>query len=72
MSWGKPMLIQTDPPEAKAILGAMRLVATGNGRHALSDPCASGLRAAAQYVFHLGHNIRVDELPDISPVELAS
>ena len=72
MSWGKPMLIQADVGEAKAILGAMLRVATANGRHALSDPCASGLRAAAQYVFHLGHNIRVDELPDISPVELAS
>ena len=66
------MLIQADVGEAKAILGAMLRVATANGRQALSEACAAGLRAAAQYVFHLGHNIRVDELPDISPVELAS
>ncbi len=66
------MLIQADVAEAKAILGAMRRVATANGRQALSEPCAAGLGSAAQYVFNLGHAIRVEELPDISPVELAS
>lgn len=65
------MLIQADPPEAKAILGAMRLVATGNGRQALSEACASGLRAAAQYVFHLGHDIEAETLPTVTPAELA-
>ncbi len=66
------MLIQADVAEAKAILGAMHRVASGNGRQALSDACASGLRSAAQYVFALGHDIRIEELPAVKPADLAS
>lgn len=39
------MLIQAVVAEAKAILGAMHRVATGNGRQGLSEACASGLRS---------------------------
>lgn len=68
---GKPVLIQADVAEATAILGAMRLVATGNGRQTLSEAGASSLKAAAQYVFDLDHDIRAEALPTVTPAELA-
>jgi hypothetical protein len=49
----------------------MHLVATGNGRQALSEADATGLRAAAQYVFNLGHDIRAETLRIVTPAELA-
>ena len=65
------MLIEADVAEATAILGAMRLVATANGRHMLSETGISGLTAAARYVFSLAHDIPVEALPAVTPVELA-
>jgi hypothetical protein len=66
------MLIEVNTAEAKAILGAMRLVATANNRQSLSETGASGLRAAARYVFRLNDDLRIETLPAASPAELAS
>jgi hypothetical protein len=65
------MLIEADVAEATAILGAMRVVTTANGRQTLSEAGASGLTAAARYVFNLAHDIRVEALPTVAPIELA-
>jgi hypothetical protein len=66
------MLIEADTEEAKAILGAMRQVATANGRQTLSGAGGCGLKAAARYVFNLDGEIRAEALPAVSPADLPS
>ena len=66
------MLIQANNTEAMAILGAMRLVATASGRQPLSEAGVSGLKAAARYVFRLNDALRIEALPAVTAVELAS
>ncbi|MDN5865522.1 MAG: hypothetical protein L0I62_09990 [Gammaproteobacteria bacterium] len=68
------MLIQANDTEAGAILGAMRAVATENGRQPLSEASACGLKAAARYVFrlHMNDDLRIEALPSVTPSELAT
>jgi hypothetical protein len=66
------MLIQANPEEADAILGAMRQVATENDRQPLSETGASALKAVARYVFRLNEDLRISALPSVTPADLAA
>ncbi len=72
------MLADARAHEARAVLRAMRLVATAGGTKPLTDAGRRSLQAAARYVFRTtavpsGENsLAVDDLQPIAPQELAS
>jgi hypothetical protein len=65
------VIVPAKPEEARAILGAMRRVASTGGRTALSAADRATLAAAARYVFKDQGELEVDRLPDVLPADLS-
>jgi hypothetical protein len=66
------VLVEAPPGQARAILGAMRQVATAGGASELTDADRAALVAAGHYVFRLSEVVDVDRLDDVTPESLAA
>jgi hypothetical protein len=65
------VLVETAPPQANAILRAMRQVATADGGEQLTDADRAALVSAAVYLLRREEPVDPDQLAPITPAELA-
>jgi len=65
------MLVHATPPQARAIVRAMKCVATGHGVDVLSPVDAMAIESCHHVMLHRTEPLDVAALPPITPSELA-